>query len=281
VLALSPIRWGDNDRYFGPFTFAANSKHHRTLALELSSGDGEDYPRCNLRLSLIWFTLILALPPIIRPHVQKIQASWDAETTARLGRDYYVRFTERTYGFSYYDRHLCVYYGRQGHDSRFEQRWGTFLPWTQWRFVRHSLYGLNGEHFLTEPTRPPGQKLGDFSDFSHYEEWRQAIDACPSATFAFLDYDGEALTARCMLEEREWHFGEGWFKWLSFFRRPMIRRSLDIQFSGETGRRKGSWKGGALGHGIDVLPGEGHEAAFRRYCAEHEMTFVGPVEPRE
>lgn len=36
----------------------------------------------------------------------------------------------------------------------------------------------------------------------------------------------------------------GWFKWLSWFGRPKIRRSLDIQFSSETGPEKGSWKGG-------------------------------------
>jgi hypothetical protein len=53
---------------------------------------------------------------------------------------------------------------------------------------------------------------------------------------------------------------------------------LDIRFSEETGRRKGSWKGGTLGHGIDMLPGELHEAAFRRYCATHEMEFVGAAE---
>ena len=45
-----------------------------------------------------------------------------------------------------------------------------------------------------------------------------------------------------------------------------IRRSLDLEFSGETGPEKGSWKGGTVGTGIEMLPGELHEAAFRRYC---------------
>ena len=76
-------------------------------------------------------------------------------------------------------------------------------------------------------------------------------------------------------EEREWHFGTGWFKWLSWFRPRKIRRSLDLRFSGETGDRKGSWKGGTLGHSINMLAGEMHELAFRRYCLEHKMTFIG------
>lgn len=58
-----------------------------------------------------------------------------------------------------------------------------------------------------------------------------------------------------------------------------LRRSLDIRFSGETGHRKGSWKGGTVGHSINMLPGELHEAAFHRYCTEHEMTFIGEAAP--
>ena len=95
--------------------------------------------------------------------------------------------------------------------------------------------------------------------------------------FAFKDFDGEELTARTTIEEREWRFGVGWFAWLSLFRKPKISRYLEIAFSGETGKRKGSWKGGTTGHSIEMLPGELHESAFRRYCTEHDMTFVAAV----
>ncbi len=81
-------------------------------------------------------------------------------------------------------------------------------------------------------------------------------------------------------------FGTGWFKWLSWFRAPKIRRSLAIEFSGETGPEKGSWKGGTVGTGIDMRPGELHESAFRRYCGEphrskyneYHVKFVSRVE---
>jgi hypothetical protein len=33
-----------------------------------------------------------------------------------------------------------------------------------------------------------------------------------------------------------------------------------------------------MGTGIDMLPDELHEAAFRRYCAKNNMTFM-QVEP--
>ena len=72
----------------------------------------------------------------------------------------------------------------------------------------------------------------------------------------------------------EHRFGTKSFKWLSWFVAPKISRSLMLQFQKETGRRKKSWKGGTVGHSIRMLPGELHESAFRRYCQEHDMTFV-------
>jgi hypothetical protein len=111
-----------------------------------------------------------------------------------------------------------------------------------------------------------------------WEARKEAEDSCPSRTFAFKDFDGEELTAKTKIEERQWELGTGWFKWLSIFHKPIIQRSLDIDFSNETGRRKGSWKGGTVGHSIEMLPGELHASAFRRYCAEHEMTFDRAVE---
>lgn len=263
----SRARWSDNDRYLGPFTYARDNRGYRPLAVVLgAAGDedeGDDYSRCTLRVSGFGHTLIAALPPVIKPWREKVVAkSWDAATVARLGRDWYWNVHRREYGFSCSDGFLQVFLGRQTHGSTTTQDWSKFLPWTQWRHVRRSLYGLDGEHVWTEQ-RP--------------RDWKAthaAVEACPSRTFAFADFDGENLTACTKIEEREWRFGEGWFKWLSLFRRARIKRSLDIEFSGETGKRKGSWKGGTIGHSIDMLPGELHEAAFRRYCTEQGMKFI-------
>lgn len=81
-----------------------------------------------------------------------------------------------------------------------------------------------------------------------------------------------------MTTREEWRFGVGWFAWLSLFRKPKISRDLEIAFSGETGKRKGSWKGGTIGHSTEMRSGELHESAFRRYCAENNMTFIGHAE---
>lgn len=271
MTATRRIRWGDKDKYFGPLTYSKDDRYKHT-AIVISSGDDEDRQGCRIRISGFGHTLILALPPVIKPWRKKVRAGWDEQTINRLGRDWYWDVHEREYGFSYSNGFLNFALGRQTHDSSTEQRWSCFLPWTQWRHVRRSFYGLDGQHFWTEPNHD-----GRLGTAEREDNWAK-MKSCPAQKFAFTDYDGEQLTAKTRIEEREWHFGEGLFKWLSVFRNSKISRSLDIEFSGETGRRKGSWKGGTIGHSINMLPGELHKAAFRRYCAEHEMVFGGDAE---
>jgi hypothetical protein len=261
-----PYRWSDNDRRWGPFIWATDSKY-RPLAVILKSSDDEDRPT-TLRLSGFGCTLIVWMPPIIQPWRQWVDTS-RYEWSKGPGSGFWD-VHPREYGFSYGEGHLSVRLGRQTHDSSTEQSWGCFLPWTQWRHVRHSLYDLEGALFAHLPAHARWNT-------PEYAEQERLTEACPTRTFAVRDYDGEELTVTTKIEEREWRFGTGWFKWLSLFRRPKVRRSLDLRFSGETGKRKGSWKGGTLGHGINMRPGELHAAAFERYCGENGMTYVGPV----
>lgn len=275
---MDAIRWSDNDRYFGPFTYARDNRGYRPIAFQIDSGDGDDYAGCRLRMSGFGHTLILALPAIIKPSRRWVEITTEptrSQVIAQGRQPGYWDQHRREYGFSISDGHLSIQLGRQTHDSSTTQSWSTFLPWTQWRFIRHSLYDLEGNHFWTYPQRKGRARL-DASAWKNQWAVEHAVeDACPSASFEFDDFDGERITAKTKIEEREWHFGEGWFKWLSLFRRPKIRRALKLDFSAEVGRRKGSWKGGTVGHGIDMLAGELHEAAFRRYCTQHGLTFVG------
>lgn len=250
-------RWSDNERRFGPFLVSAANGFRHTAIL-LNSGDDEDRG-CHFRISINGHTLIVALPPILKPWMRWVDLT-GYEWASGPG---YWDCHPREYGLVLCDGHLSVNYGRQTMDSSTEQSWGYSLPWTQWRHIRHSMYDLSGAHFWTE------------TDLRDFDAWSKAKEACPSVTFAFKDFDSEDIEATTIIEEREWRFGEGKFKWLSLFRKPKVHRYLGIDFSKETGKRKGSWKGGTLGHSIAMLTGELHEAAFRRYCAENNMTFVG------
>lgn len=263
-------RWSDEQSSFSFITYSPD-KHGKPFGFVIDSGKDE-YPGCHLRVRGFGHTLLIELPPIVRPWRQKIVAhSWDAKTVARLGRDWYWDEHRREYGFQISDGgFLQVFFGPQTDDSSTEHRWSKFLPFTQWRHVRVSLYDTEGSHFWTRRDGVPKSEglLG-------FQEHIKAKERCPSVCFGFDDFDGERITVRTHIEEREWRFGDGWFRWLSVFRKPKVRRSLDLAFSKETGSRKGSWKGGTIGHGIEMLPGEMHEAAFRRYCVEHRMRFGG------
>lgn len=260
-------RYSGNDRHFWPFTLSDRSKHYRPLGIMLDSGAHEDIKGgCHIRLSAFGYTLICELPAILRDYrVRHTATSWDAATVERLGRNWYEERFPREYGFSFIEENLHVHYGPQTHDSDTTKVKVFFLPWRNWRFVRTSLYDLKGKHFHTEHD----------SARNSWEASTAVRDACPKARFDFEDYDGQQITATTHIEEREWRFGTKFCRWLSWFRRPRIVRSLSLEFSAEVGPEKGSWKGGTTGHGIEMLPGELHAAAFKRYCEQEHRAKSG------
>lgn len=269
-------RWGDEDRRLGPFIWGPYD-HGFYIGIKSKDEEEDEGSFSVFRLSAFGWSWLALLPAIIKPYREKVYpgTAWDAATVARLGRNWYWQSEEREFSFSWNEKYVSVHYGRSTHDSRTDKQWGWFPPFQQWRFVRHSYYGLEGEHLSDIPRRKRGGTVEDSVAALNAED--KIKDTIPSRSFNFIDFDGEAMIATTKIEEREWRFGEGWFKWLSIFRKPKIRRDLDIWFSGETGKRKGSWKGGTMGHSITMLPFELHESAFKRYCAEHDMKFVGPA----
>lgn len=277
-------RLTDNDRSFGPFTWG---KWTNSFSIKWGSGgEEEDTFGNHLRIVAFGWVLQISLPSILRPWKEKHMAlSWSEEDVKRMGRNWYYNVYPREYGFSLsnmgngYD-FLQVFFGPQTHDSSTTKSWCKHLPWKQWRHVRFSLYDTEGKHFWSELDRNRKRRCG-FADQTKMEE------LVPKAHFSFEDYDGARIIATTRIQEREWHKGEGWFKWLRFLNKPMIRRSLDLRFSDEVGPQKGSWKGGTIGHSTDMLPGETPEQAFRRYCEQdHErkgrkfnLRFIGPCDP--
>lgn len=274
----------DNDRNWGPFTLG---RWKNTFTVELSTGDEEDGPMQNqLQFIAFGWALRIKLPNLVPCARQKIQAGWDAETVKRLGRNYYFNTWNRRFGITLSDMgngydFLQIKYGRQTHDSDTDQSWCKHLPWKQWRHVRRSLYTPDGVFFYTEPNK---RGMDAFRDVMKKEE------ECPVCHFGFEDRDGEMIVATCRIEEREWHKGEGWFKWLKWFYHPKIHRSLDLHFSAEVGPDKGSWKGGTIGHSCEMLLGDTPETAFRRYCdkdqnarqgRKYKLRFIGPCNAPE
>lgn len=264
----------ENDHRCGPLTWGKSSWN--PLRLVFSTGGGDDeYPRNHLTAYAFGYVARLELPTRVKPWRQWVDTSRYNWSTNPDGGYWDVH--PREFGFSLCDGFLQIFHGPQTHDSATTKSTSWHLPWTQWRHVRSSFYGLDGEHLFDE-----GQSLrGD----ARFKQWSEQRESVPKRTFEIEDFDGNRVTVTTFIDEREWRFGTGWFKWLSLFRQPRIRRSLDIYFWTAVGPDKGSWKGGLVGHGIDMLHGELHESALRRYCEqEHEsrsgtyrLRFIGPA----
>lgn len=276
---MSYCRLTDNDRRFGPFDLGERGDW-RPISLVLQSGS-DDYPGCALIARAFGWTLRVRLPQVIKPWARFVDMHAKYPTEYEPGAGYWDVHA-REFGFSVNDGFLQVFLGPQTHDSTTTKSWSKFLPWTQWRFIRKSWYGLEGEHLRTDFETTSSEVR-----HAQWESQREFEQSMPKAVFEIEDCDGQRIQAATHIEEREWRFGEGWFKWLSLFRRPKVRRSLDISFASEVGPEKGSWKGGLMGTGIDMLPGELHENAFRRYCEQDHrskyrnfrIAFVGRIQP--
>ena len=133
-----------------------------------------------------------------------------------------------TYGFSYIDDTVLVYYGK-GKGTRDDPLKSFGMPW-RWRF--HS------EGRLSELERHP---------------------------YRYILRNGtvQERTAAIYAEER--HYWRPWFP-----SRKTVR-SIDVQFSDEVGERTGSWKGGTIGCGYEMKPGETPLQTLRRM--ERERKF--------
>lgn len=271
-------RLTDNDRCLGPLTWGRAGWNPLRVVFSTGGGD-DDYPRNHMTVYAFGWAVRVELPTRMQPWRQWVATGhyeWAKSPDAG-----YWDVHAREYGFCLNEGFLSLYLGAQTHDSVTTRMWSCFLPWTQWRHVRHSLFDAKGSHFWTDWERPRGFGLRDT-----WEARRAAEAACPTVKFEIADHDGQRAIASTRIEEREWRFGEKWCCWLSLFRKPCIRRSLDIHFSTEVGNEKGSWKGGLVGTSIEMLPGELHEAAFRRYCEQehrdkggkYRITFMGPAE---
>lgn len=242
-------RWSDNDHHFGPLTFAYSASW-RPLAITLDSGSAlHESPGCCLRFQAFGATAICELPQIIKPW-----RKW-VDLTGREwahGKGYWDEHP-REYGFSLSDGHLSVKFGAQTGDSSTTEDWGCFLPWTQWRQIAHRLYNADGI------------LAGEVANVQ-WDKWQAIRDGVKRSRFAIIDHDGERIEVETFVEEREWRLGTGWFRWLGYIAPKKHARSLDLSFKSEVGPEKGSWKGGTVGHGIDMQPGETQEQTLRRYC---------------
>lgn len=268
-------RLTDNDKKFGPITYA-KSNWNPIRAVWSSGGGDERDERNSLTVYAFGYVARIWLPKILKPYAIRHKARyWDEATIKRMGRDWYDEFFPREYGFCINDGHLSIYYGPQTHDSITTKHWGKFLPWKQLRQVRMEYLDLRGEAFW--------EQIGEQKGIEAFNEMYKVKETIPKAHYLLRDYDGTPVTATVHLEQRVYRKGEGWFKWLGWLYRPEVVRRADISFNGETGPEKGSWKGGTMGISMPIDSCDLHIDAIKKYCAKEQrakyrnyrMEFLG------
>lgn len=178
----------------------------------------DNRPRINL--DLIFFSLSLILP---------FRNSWTDECDPPK------------WGLAIHNNTVWIYRGGKGNMKGGGKWWTWNIPFITMDWVRTSI-------LLKDDTWEHETK-GNHKSF-YKDEWKEKQK---SWTYDYtVKYDGEVIPTTIYVDEREWR--PKWLKWTKLFAKT--RRGIDVHFSKECGKRKGSWKGGTLGCGYELLSNE-------------------------
>lgn len=193
----------------------------------------DNRPRINL--DLFFFNLTLILP---------FRNKWTDECDAPK------------WGISIHNNTFWIYRGGKGNGNGGTKWWTWYIPFLTKEWVRTSIL-LKDDSW--EHEFPKNHK-------SFYnDEWKNKQK---SWNYDYTDNcDGSIIPATIYVEEREWR--PKWLKWTKLF--SQINRSIDIHFSKECGKGKGSWKGGTLGCGYTLLKNETPIECLKRMEKERKF----------
>lgn len=178
----------------------------------------DNRPRINL--DLIFFSLTLILP---------FRNEWTDECIPPK------------WGVAIHNNTFWLYKGGKGNYGGGNKWWTWDLPFITKDWFRTSILLKDGTWAHERPKNP---------QHFYEDKWEQLKQ---SWQYDYTDpYDGEVIPTTIYVEEREWR--PKWLKWTSLF--SIIDRTIDIHFSKECGKDKGSWKGGVIGCNYKLLPNE-------------------------
>lgn len=160
------------------------------------------------------------------------------------------------WGIAIHNNTFWLYKGGKGNMKGGNKWWTWNIPFLTKEWVRTSIL-LKDDNWEYETPK----KRESFYE----EKWKSKQK---SWTYDYTDiYDGEVIPTTIYVDEREWR-PKG-LKWTSLFAKT--RRTIDIHFSKEVGKEKGSWKGGCLGCGYELLPNEQPLDCLKRMEKERKL----------
>lgn len=206
------------------------------LAFDLSfeiCGYFDNRPRFNI--CLIFFRLTLILP---------FRNKWTDECDSPK------------WGISIHNNTFWVHKGGKGNMNGGNKWWTWSIPFITKEWVRTSVLLKNGNW--------ESESLKNRKDF-YNKEWKEKQE---SITYNYTDKcDGEIIPTTIYVDEREWR--PKWLKWTKLFR--TVRRSIDVHFDKQVGKRKGSWKGGCTGCSYTIKGDETPLECLKRMEIERDF----------
>lgn len=152
--------------------------------------------------------------------------------------------------------------------------WGDYtkfwhMPW-EWKFIKHEVRRADGGWVPYVGIWEIGQPITNTSGVVVFEGGKEP-DGREELSFPYryVLRSGEVQerVATVYVERMEWR--RKWTRWIAMFAKR--RQSIDVRFDSEVGENTGSWKGGVIGCGYTMLPGETPEMTLRRM--ERERVF--------
>ena len=160
-----------------------------------------------------------------------------------VSKEVRLKYTFPVYGLGYHDSGLWWNWENKS--------WVFYMPW-DWKFYSSDVRNEAGEWVpYISPHNGDDGRYKEVHTFL-YKLKNGKIQECQATIYA---------------ERREWRW-----RWLSKLPFPRkVRQSINITFSEEVGEGSGSWKGGVLGCGYDMLPGESMFQTLFRMEKEREL----------
>lgn len=277
-------RWGDINYHWGIFTWSPNGTY-RHVGISYRTSCEED-KGSYIKIAFWWWTLLIESPNFIEPYKEWVDLTDRPWNKDKEGSSGYWDVKDLEWGVDFTNTHMHAHWRYNHLDS-----WPASVPGSKnicweypflaYTFVRKSWYTPIGKHFAT---------LWEDSRYRNDWDTISAIeDRLEKVQYEIIDYDGEKNIATCHIEEWEWHRGDRSFRWLKYFTKPLIKRSVEINLQKELGPEKGSWKGGLMGTSINMLPGESIDDAFKRWCDEehpgkyknYRVKLIRKIEPEK
>jgi hypothetical protein len=200
------------------------------LACELiyDGSDSDSHWPWMLHVHVLWLNLFLHFPCKIVPKSRR--EAWRREW--------------QQWGFSQTDDAIHLHWNECG------KVW--FMPWFNKVFQRHEVRREDGSWVPYVGTyehdkKPDGRELFTFP-----------------YTYTLKCGEVQNRTATVYVDRMAWR--PKWFTWTRLFEKE--RQSISVEFDDEVGERSGSWKGGCVGCGWTMLPGESAEQTLRRMESE-------------